>query len=420
MKFSELDLNEQILESISYMGFDKVTPIQEQAIPIALEGKDLIACAQTGTGKTAAFVIPVLNKLSLKQNKKGINTLIIVPTRELAKQIDQQVQGFSYFLPVTSMPVYGGGDGCDFDAERKAFTSDTDFIIATPGRLISHLNMGYIDFSNLEHLILDEADKMLDMGFFEDIIKIVKSLPKKRQTMMFSATMPPKIRKLAGDVLENPAEINIELSKPAAGVLQAAYLLLESQKIPLINKLIIDKEYVNSILIFASTKKKINDIVKGLKGKGYGVDGISSDLDQSERENVLSRFKSKQTRVLVATDLLSRGIDIKEIQLIINFDVPQDAEDYVHRVGRTARASASGIALTLVTPDDIYRFSRIEKLIEKEISKIPLPAEIGESPSWEIRKERKHFKHKRKSKGKNKTDFKSKNKKKFKKDKNIK
>ena len=411
MKFTELKLNDQILESISYMGFDNVTPIQEQAIPIALEGKDLIACAQTGTGKTAAFVLPVLNKLSEKKDKRGINTLIIVPTRELAKQIDQQVQGFSYFLPVTSMAVYGGGDGSDFDAERKAFTSDTDFIIATPGRLIAHLNMGYIDFSNLEHLILDEADKMLDMGFFEDIIKIVKALPKERQTLMFSATMPPKIRKLASDVLNNPSEINIELSKPAEGVLQAVYMVYEEQKIPLINKLIIDKEYVNSILIFASTKKKISEIVRGLKGKGYGVEGISSDLEQAERENVLARFKSRETRVLVATDLLSRGIDIKEIQLIINYDVPHDAEDYVHRVGRTARASASGIALTMVTPDDMHRFSRIEKLIEKEISKIPVPAELGESPAWEPHKKGKSFKHKHKQKGKSKSKDKAKDKK---------
>lgn len=381
MKFTEFKLHEQIMEAISYMGFKDATPIQDQAIPIILEGRDLIACAQTGTGKTAAFTLPVLDHIAQKTGK-GINTLIIVPTRELAVQIDQQVQGFSYFVSAQSIAIYGGGTGVDWEYERTALTSDTDIVIATPGRLIAHLNLGYVKFDNLQHLILDEADKMLDMGFSEDLQKIVSYLPKQRQTLMFSATMPPKIKQLAANLLNNPREISIELSKPAEGVIQGAYLTYDAQKIPLIDFLIADKPEYASILIFTSTKSKVTEIVRALKGKGFTVEGISSNLEQREREEVLLRFRSKQTRVLVATDVLSRGIDIKEIELIINFDVPHDAEDYVHRVGRTARANTSGVALTLVNEMDMYKFKRIEELIEREIIKMPVPPALGISPVW--------------------------------------
>jgi superfamily II DNA/RNA helicase len=381
MNFTDLDLDQRIQESISYMGFESLTPIQEMAIPKILANNDLIACAQTGTGKTAAYVLPILHKMA-EEEKRGINTLIIVPTRELAKQIEQQIQGFSYFLGISSIAIYGGGDGIGFDQEKSALSGDTDFVVATPGKLISHLNMGYVNLATLEHLVLDEADKMLDMGFYEDILKIAGFLPKKRQTLMFSATMPPKIRSLAKSILTNPSEISIELSKPAEGVLQAVYLVYEEQKIPLVNSLLAGKDYVNSVLIFTSTKSKVSGIVRGLRNNGYGVEGMSSDLEQTEREEVLGRFRARKTRVLVATDLLSRGIDIKEIQLIINFDVPHDAEDYVHRVGRTARASATGVAITLVSPPDMFRLGRIESLIERTIPRIPLPGEFGEAPEW--------------------------------------
>ncbi len=402
MNFDEFKLNDQLLEAISYMGFEEATPIQEKAIPEIMEGKDVIASAQTGTGKTAAYILPVLHFLSIEE-QKGINTLIIVPTRELAIQIDQQIQGFSYFVPVHSYPVYGGGDGEDWSAQRTALESGSEIIVATPGKLISHINMGYVSFDNLKHLILDEADKMLDMGFLPDIKKIESFLPKKRQTLLFSATMPDKIRQLAKQILIDPVEISLQMSKPAEGVLQAAYLAYDKQKVRLIHKLIADKPDYKSILIFSSTKLKVAEIAKSLKSKDYNVEGISSDLDQDERNNVLSRFKAKQTRILVATDVLSRGIDIKDINLIINYDVPQDAEDYVHRVGRTARAKTTGVAITLVNGDDMFRFSRIEKLIERDIIKLPLPPEIGEGPEWETRSAKKGQRRKPERKGRKTT-----------------
>jgi ATP-dependent RNA helicase RhlE len=383
MYFSELNLNDQLLEAISYMGFEETTPVQELAIPKILAGKDLIACAQTGTGKTAAFILPVINRI-LDKSIQGINTLVIVPTRELAVQIDQQIQGLAYFAPVNSIAIYGGGDGLGFDVQRKALTSDTHIIVATPGKLLSHLNLGYVKCDNLEHLILDEADRMLDMGFLDDIRRIISFLPEKRQTLMFSATMPPNIRQLSKTILKNPEEINISLSKPAEGVLQASYLCYNTQKIPLIKSLIKDKPDYQSILIFCSTKKAVSDLARALKTDKYKVQDISSDLEQNKREEVLLDFKSRKTRILVATDVLSRGIDIKDIDLIINYDVPEDAEDYVHRVGRTARAKGTGVALTLVNPEDMFKVQKIEKLIENTILKLPVPPELGEGPEWKV------------------------------------
>ena len=399
MKFTEFNLNDRLLEAISYMDFDEATPIQEMAIPEIIQENDLIACAQTGTGKTAAFILPILNDLS-ESESTSVHTLIIVPTRELALQIDQQIQGFSYFVPVSSCPVYGGGDGSDFEVERKALLGNAEIIVATPGKLISHLKMGYVKFEEIKHLILDEADKMLDMGFYEDIQKIISYIPKERQTLMFSATMPPKIRTLASQILKNPKEISIELSKPAEGVLQASYLVFEKQKTALIKYLILNKPDYDSVLIFTSTKSKVFEIVQGLRTKDYSIEGISSDLEQKDREEVLSRFRSKKTRVLVATDVISRGIDIKDINLIINYDVPRDAEDYVHRVGRTARAKTTGVALTMINEDDMYKFKRIEDLIDREIIKIPTPPEIGESPVWNPKPIRKYKKPRYKGKRK--------------------
>jgi superfamily II DNA/RNA helicase len=381
MKFNELNLNPDILEAISHMGFDKATEVQEKAIPEILKGNDLIACAQTGTGKTAAFILPTLDQID-REHQNETSVLIIVPTRELAMQIDQQIQGFAYFTPVVSLPVYGGGDGQDWVQQKKALSTGADIIVATPGKLISHLANGYVKFDKLKHLILDEADRMLDMGFNDDIMKIIGYLPKDRQSLMFSATMPPEIRVMARKILHKPFEINIGLSKPAAGVLQAAYLVFNPQKIKLIKSLIDDKENLKSILIFTATRKNVFDIAIALRNKNYEVEGISSDLTQDKREDVLRRFKSKKVRVLVATDVLSRGIDIKEIELVINYDVPGDAEDYVHRVGRTARADSTGMALTLINREDMYKFHKIESLIETEVHKLALPPALGEGPEW--------------------------------------
>jgi superfamily II DNA/RNA helicase len=401
VNFEEFGFNDQIKEAIDFMGYVRPTPVQEAAIPIIMQGRDLIASAQTGTGKTAAFILPILNKLTGKTVHE-LNTLIVVPTRELALQIDQQIHGFSYFLDVRSLSAYGGGSGSDWEQEKTALTQGTDIVVATPGKLISHLNLGYVNTDHLEHLILDEADRMLDIGFHDDIMKIISYLPKKRQTLMFSATMPHKIKELASKILINPIEVTTELSKPPEGVLQAAYLTYDSQKTPLITGLIHDKPECKSILIFTSKKTKVREIVREMKGKGYKVEGISSDLEQSEREEVLLRFRSRQTRVLIATDVMSRGIDIKDIDLVINYDVPHDAEDYVHRVGRTARAEATGIALTMVNPNDMHKFRNIEELIQQAVIKLPVPAELGESPKWDDRKPRDGKREFRYSKGKKK------------------
>jgi len=388
MTFEEIGLNEQLLEGLSCMGFEQATPIQEQAIPEILKGRDIIGCAQTGTGKTAAFILPTLQKIYEKQYKHT-STLIIVPTRELALQIDQQVQGLGYFTGATSICLYGGGKAGDWKDQKKAMDQGVDIIIATPGKLISHLIMKSVNVDTIENLIFDEADRMLDMGFYEDICRIISFLPEKRQNLMFSATMPPKIRELAKRFLSNPFEVSIEISKPSDGVLQAAYLTFDAQKTPLINQLIKDKPDYKSILIFTSTKRKVNDIVKSLKSNNFEVKGISSDLDQDEREKVLLEFTTKKTRVLVATDVISRGIDIKDINLVINYDVPGNPADYVHRIGRTARADTTGVAITLINEDDMYKFRSIESLIENEVPKVALPPELGDGPIWKTKSEKK-------------------------------
>ncbi len=381
MKFDEFGLDDSILEALSYMGFEEATPIQEQALPVIMKGDDLIASAQTGTGKTAAFILPVLHN-AIHNKHSGTHTLVVCPTRELAIQIDQQIQGFAYFTNTESIAIYGGGGGMDFDQEKRALTSGAPIIVATPGKLISHLNMGYVKFDTVKTLILDEADRMLDIGFYDDIMKIVSYLPTDRQTLMFSATMPPKIVQLSSKILTDPERISIAISKPAEGVLQAAYLVYNKDKIALTRSLIDDKPNYKSILIFSSTKKNVSEIVRELRRAGMNVEGISSNLEQKERESVLGRFRSRQTRILVATDVISRGIDIKDINLVINFNVPQDAEDYVHRIGRTARAETTGVALTFVNEEDMPKFDRIEKLIEKEVMKAPLPPHIGDGPKW--------------------------------------
>lgn len=381
MDFKTLGLNSAILEALGYMGFENATPIQEQAIPHILNKQDLLACAQTGTGKTAAFILPVLQVLS-ENPSDFIGALVIAPTRELAIQIEQQIQAFAYFVNLSSIAIYGGGDGQEFTDQKKALKQGTDIIVATPGKLLSHINMGYVNFKKVKFLILDEADRMLDMGFHEDITKIVKNVTPDRQTLLFSATMPPKIRSLSKALLKKPQEISLSISKPAAGVLQAAYLCYEHQKAELVKLLIDEKPSYERIIIFSSTKKKVREVVRVLQTGSYNVQAISSDLEQKERVLALRKFKSKETRVLVATDVLSRGIDIKDINLVINYDVPGDAEDYVHRIGRTARADTTGVALTLINEDDMYKFHKIEKLIEMEVMKVKMPEKLGEGPAY--------------------------------------
>ncbi|MFZ9029483.1 MAG: DEAD/DEAH box helicase [Crocinitomicaceae bacterium] len=385
MKFTELQLEESLIEALSYMNFTEATPIQEQAIPIILSGKDLIACAQTGTGKTGAFVIPILNKLAGKENN-ATDTIIVVPTRELAIQIDQQIQGLSYFISVSSLAIYGGGEGQDWSLQKSALAQGCDVIVATPGKLLSHIKMGNVKFDKVKHLILDEADRMLDMGFIHDLTMIVKELPKERQTLMFSATMPPKIRQLAKSIQRNPQEISLSISKPATGVKQSAIMTTDEQKIPVIIDLINKRKDYDSILIFASRKNSVSQIVNKLTRAKLNAKGLSSNLKQEDREEVLRKFRAKRVRILVATDVMSRGIDIKEINMVINYDSPSDPEDYVHRIGRTARANTKGEAVTLINDKDIPKIWRIERLIESSIPKEQPSEEFGPGPVWREKK----------------------------------
>ena len=385
MKFSELKLNANVLDALDAMRFDECTPIQEQAIPIILEGKDLIAVAQTGTGKTAAFLLPILNKLSEGGHPEdAINCVIMSPTRELAQQIDQQMEGFSYFMPASSVAVYGGNDGILFEQQKKGLTLGADVVIATPGRLIAHLSLGYVDLSKVSYFILDEADRMLDMGFYEDIMQIVKYLPKERQTIMFSATMPAKIQQLAKTILNNPAEIKLAVSRPADKIIQAAYVCYENQKLGIIRSLFTD-EVPERVIIFASSKIKVKEVTKALKMMKLNVGEMHSDLEQAQREVVMHEFKAGRINILVATDIVARGIDIDDIRLVINFDVPHDSEDYVHRIGRTARANNDGVAITFVSEKEQGSFKNIEKFLDRDIYKIPVPEELGEAPEYKPR-----------------------------------
>lgn len=385
MKFSELPLNDSVLDALDAMRFEECTPIQEKSIPVILEGKDLIAVAQTGTGKTAAYLLPILNLLSEGEHPEdAINCIVMSPTRELAQQIDQQMEGFSYFMPVSSVAVYGGNDGILFEQQKKGLMLGADVVIATPGRLIAHLNLGYVDLSKVSYFILDEADRMLDMGFYDDIMQIVKYLPKKRQTIMFSATMPAKIQQLAKTILNNPTEVKLAVSKPADKIIQAAYVCYEEQKLGIIRSLFAD-EVPERVIIFASSKIKVKEVTKALKQMKLNVGEMHSDLEQAQRESVMHEFKSGHINILVATDIVARGIDIDDIRLVINFDVPHDCEDYVHRIGRTARANNDGVAITFVSKKEQTNFYTIEKFLKKDIYKIPVPAELGEAPEYQPR-----------------------------------
>ncbi len=380
MTFNDFNFDATLLDGLHSMGYKQPTPIQQEAIPVIQAGNDLIACAQTGTGKTAAFVLPILDKI-VKTNKRHLNTLIIAPTRELVLQIDQQIEGMAYFCEVSSIGIYGGGDGQVWDRQAKALKQGVDIVIATPGRLIALLQQGDVKFDTIEHLILDEADRMLDMGFADDIKTILKYIPEKRQTIMFSATMAPKIRTLANVLLKEPKQINIAISKPAAGIVQQAYVVYENQKENLLKDILSNPDYV-SVIIFSSTKEKVKELYQTFNKLNYSVKGFSSDLEQLEREEIMRNFKAKKLRILIGTDILSRGIDVDGISLVVNYDAPPDPEDYIHRIGRTARAERAGVAITFINEKDQPRFAQIEALMGIDVPKMPIPEAYGKGPEY--------------------------------------
>lgn len=383
MYFDELELNNSVLDALYDMRFEKCTPVQEKCIPEILNGNDVLGVAQTGTGKTAAYLLPILSKLDDgNYPDKAINCLIMSPTRELAQQIDQAMQGFGYYLNgVSSVAVYGGNDGNRYDQELKSLQLGADVVIATPGRLISHISLGNVDLSKVSFFILDEADRMLDMGFSDDILKIAKKLPQSCQTIMFSATMPDKIEELAKTLLKNPKVIKLAVSKPAEKIKQSAYVCYETQKMGII-KDIFKSDDLKRVIIFCGSKMKVKQVAGALQRKHINCGEMHSDLDQAMRDEVMFKFKSGQFDVLVATDIVARGIDIDDISMVINYDVPHDAEDYVHRIGRTARAAREGSAITFVSDDDIYYFQQIEKFLGKQVDKTPLPEGLGEGPEY--------------------------------------
>jgi ATP-dependent RNA helicase RhlE len=372
--FKEFNFNEQLAEGISSMGFTQATPIQAMAIPAILDGKDLIACAQTGTGKTASFLLPVMELLS-RTDMDQTNALVLTPTRELAQQIDQQAEGLAYFTGVTSIAVFGGGDGSVYEQQRRGIQNNVNIIIATPGRLIAHLTSGVLKLNQIKYLILDEADRMLDMGFSDDIMRIISYLPKERQTLLFSATMPGRIRTLAKKILNDPEQINIAISQPAVGIDQQIYRPHDAQKVPLLRHILKQGNYVSTI-VFASRKEIVRSLAKELKAAGIKVEAFHSDLEQREREEILLQFKNRQLPVIIGTDALSRGIDVEGIDLVVNFDVPGDAEDYIHRIGRTARAETTGTAITFVNHRDERRLKSIEELMDRKITQHPIPEHL--------------------------------------------
>ena len=379
MRFDELDLSDDILDALDAMRFDECTPIQEQAIPVILEGRDLIAVAQTGTGKTAAYLLPVIDRLAeLPEAKDYVNCIVMSPTRELAQQIDRQMEGFAYFVPVSSVAIYGGTDGATFARQQRGLKMGADVVIATPGRLLAHLQMGYVDLSKVSYFILDEADRMLDMGFYDDIMQIVKQLPKERQTLMFSATMPPKIQQMAKAILNNPAEVKIAVSRPTEKIDQSAFVCHEGQKTGILRHLF-KNAHSQRVIVFSSSKLKVKELSRELRKAKIKTGEMHSDLEQAERDQVMLDFRAGRLDVLVATDILSRGIDIDDISMVVNYDVPHEAEDYVHR---TARANADGMAVTLISQREQAKFGQIESFLGYEVRKQDVPAELGEAPAY--------------------------------------
>lgn len=387
MRFDELNLEEAVLDGLDAMNFQETTPVQELTIPVILEGKDIIACAQTGTGKTAAYVLPLINELSKgKHPENVVNAVIMAPTRELAQQIDQQIEGFTYFVPVSAVAVYGGTDGIAWEQQKRGLEMGADIVIATPGRLLSHIKLGSVDLSKVSFFVLDEADRMLDMGFYDDIMQVYKQLPPYCQTIMFSATMPPKIRTLAKTIMKDPEEVKIAISRPPETILQTAYICHDTQKLHILEDLF-SQSRPQRVIIFSSSKMKVKELASTLKRMKFNVAAMHSDLEQSQREEVMKEFKNGRIDILVATDVVSRGIDISDIKLVVNFDIPHDPEDYVHRIGRTARGTGGeGLAITFVGIEEQSQFKRIEQFLDKDIYKIPIDPKFGETPLYEPEK----------------------------------
>lgn len=383
MRFDELYLEDAILDGLDAMNFQEATPIQEQTIPVILEGKDLIACAQTGTGKTAAYVLPIINELSKGNHpENSVNAVIMAPTRELALQIDQQIEGFTYYVPISAVAIYGGTDGIAWEQQRRGLEMGADIVIATPGRLLSYIKLGVVDLSSVSFFVLDEADRMLDMGFYDDIMQVYNQLPRTCQTVMFSATMPPKIRTLTNHILKNPEEVEIAISRPRESIMQTAYICYNMQKVKIIEDLF-STSRPKRVIIFSSSKMNVKDLAKTLKRQKFNVEEMHSDLEQSKREEVMRDFKNGKIDILVATDVVARGIDITDIRLVINFDIPHDPEDYVHRIGRTARGTdGEGLAITFVAPEEQTAFKKIEDFLGKEVYKIPVDSKFGAVPEY--------------------------------------
>ncbi len=382
MKFDEFDLGYDVLDALDAMHFEECTPIQEKAIAPILDGNDMIACAQTGTGHTAAYLLPIISMINDGgYPEDAINCVVMVPTHELAQQIDRQMEGFSYFVPVTSLAIHGGNDGKEFARQQRGLKMGADIVIATPGRLLAHMKMGYVDLSRVSFFVLDEADRMLDMGFSDDILQIAKQLPDDRQTLLFSATMPPKIQRLAQTILNNPVEVKIAVSKPSENIDQSAIVCHEAQKTGVLKHLF-KTCHSKRVIVFAASKLNVKDLTRELKRSGWKTGEMHSDLDQNEREKVMLDFKSGRIDILVATDIVARGIDIDDITMVVNYDVPREAEDYVHRIGRTARAGTEGKAVTLVGGRDQQRFGMIESFLGAEVRKDPVPAELGDAPDY--------------------------------------
>jgi len=383
MRFDELNLEDAILDGLDAMNFQEATPVQEQTIPVILAKKDIIACAQTGTGKTAAYVLPIINELSKGGfSENAVNAVIMAPTRELAQQIDQQIAGFTYFVPISAVAIYGGTDGVAWEQQRRGLEMGADIVIATPGRLLSYIKLGTVDLSQVSYFVLDEADRMLDMGFYDDIMQIYKQLPPTCQIIMFSATMPPKIRTLAETILKNPEEIQLAISRPPETIMQTAYICYDAQKIKILEDLF-SKARPQRVIIFASAKVKVKELANTLSRMNFNVAQMHSDLEQVQREEVMKDFKNGKIDILVATDVVARGIDINDIRLVVNFDIPHDPEDYVHRIGRTARGTnGEGLAITFVSPEEQSGFKRIEDFLGKQVYKIPIDPSFGETPEY--------------------------------------
>lgn len=393
MIFTDFNFDDRLQDGLNSMGFRDPTPIQAQAIPIIQSKHDLIACAQTGTGKTASYLLPVMDGICRLKKRPAISALILAPTRELALQIDQQIEGLAYFTGISSIAIYGGGTGIEYEQQRKSLREGVDIVIATPGRLIAHLNAGGVLMHHIQFLVLDEADRMLDMGFQEDLLHIIRKLPDNRQTLLFSATMPPKIRTFAQKLLKNPQHVNIATSSPAAGILQQSYRVIDENKNALLLDILNNGDF-KSVIVFASTKEKVKQLNSDLKKTKLKVKAFHSDLQQDERQNILLDFKNRKLNVLVGTDVLSRGIDVDGIDLVVNFDVPGDPEDYIHRIGRTARAESTGTAITFINNRDYGKFNSIETHMDRKVERIPLPVSIGEEPKDPVKSDKKSFKRK--------------------------